>query len=165
MGVYVTLLNSLVSRLTTAQQTGGKLDSIKAIYAGPRALVEKIEDTPSIVVEVSSISENYGVSGSMTRLSSDIEVTLWVKYGNDDADATNLYFNTVAGTGVMYLVEKIGDALNETSGLAIDPRLGALSRSPIRLEFTNFETYGPTYIFELKLRMTTVNFLINGRSG
>jgi len=163
MGVYVSALNTIYTRLTTAQGSGLKLSDFKYILCGPRELIEKIEDCPSIVISLESITENYG-SGTRNSLNADAFIKLWVKVGINDMTPGNLYFNSVAGTGMLYGIEKIGDVLNETTGQALDPRGGATSQRAYRLSFGDFEKKGDKYIYSLEVKLTTPEFLINGRA-
>ena len=164
MGIYVTALNAIYTRLTAAQATGKKLESVINILVGPRPLIETDIDCPSIVIDIDNIEENYARSGQKNYINATIELSLWVKYTANEDIAVNQFFNTTDGNGLLYLIEKIGDVLNETGSQILDPRVGATIRSPIKLSYGELERIGDKYIFQLKATIDTPDFLINSRS-
>ena len=172
MGVYVTVMNEIVNRLTTAQGSGKKLDSttamgLKQFVIGERSAVDGINAMPAILLTMSNtnILETYEGTIRPNKIKSDVSVTLLIKYGLTDEHATNRYFKTSDSTGILYFIEKVLDVLNETTGQVIDPRFGQDAVKPSKAIIGAFQPHSNYIICELQINFQTAMFAINNRSA
>jgi hypothetical protein len=165
-GAYLRPLREIYTRLSTASGTGKKLAGSK-VYIGPRVMIEEIEDTPSIVIDIDSIRDTPGHAGARNQSSGEIVFSGSIKYGIADDRAANRYYSGTAGAeaGFIAYLENFADVLNETTDTVpvISPRLGENCQAQIILSMNNFRYHGNIAIVDFTIEAKTIDFTFNAR--
>ncbi|KKN68376.1 hypothetical protein LCGC14_0452520 [marine sediment metagenome] len=163
MGVYVDVIEEFNNRLTTAQGSGKKLERVKEVFVGQRTHIDTSLDMPSITLSISSGAEVF--SGQNRKRASFVVVVSVIDRIVSENDK-NLYFDSIAQTGFMFLVESVLDVIMETTTQALDPRLNQNSyKSSDPITFGEVEKFTDGFLkVDIFVTINTREYLINERS-
>lgn len=115
MGNKVDLINEIYTRLYTAKQSG-TLTAVKLVRVGSREEARKKNDFPLINIDVAGGREKHY---AQNNIKTD-EIELKISLIDNKLDNVNNLFKTSDTTGIMYLFEKVLNAIDKNTSGTID---------------------------------------------
>lgn len=162
MGKIVDVIKEVEDRLRAEIVPAGILDGVKNVFVGKRQNVDFAKDYPLLIIVLEDgSSERF--SGQERKVA-DVTISVTIVDRLNNEKEKNLYFDTVAGTGILLLAEKVIDVIHQTSGGVFDPRLAQNSFESMSVSIGGVEKMSePFLMIPIFFTLKTREFIGNER--